>query len=336
MVSQKMKVPLRTPDKTGWSLAVESKFDDEAHLQDLIYKNPQIIPLEDINPEIENRKLFTIKELGLSCGNTDVVIIDDKGEIYLIETKLATNNEIRRKVVGQILEYAAYLWQQNFEFLDDKVRSKHGSGLSEQFQNVNGWIKEDFEDAVANNLMEGTFNLIIVVDKVNDELRRITKFTMEKGLAVYPVELRYFKDKGGIEVIVPTVFNVPQTKKTAQEAKDFTEEYHLNGKPNETVELYEALKDRIVSLGGNIKLRPRQLYIGFIANSNFVDVHIQKNKLKLWINMSKGELDDPKKLAKDVSEVGHWGNGDYEVLVNSSSDLDYLLTLIKQSYLKHS
>lgn len=184
--------------------------------------------------------------------------------------------------------------------------------------------------------MEGTFNLIIVVDKVNDELRRITKFTMEKGLAVYPVELRYFKDKGGIEVIVPTVFNVPQTKKTAQEAKDFTEEYHLNGKPNETVELYEALKDRIVSLGGNIKLRPRQLYIGFIANSNFVDVHIQKNKLKLWINMSKGELDDPKKLAKDVSELGHWGNGDYEVLVNSSSDLDYLLTLIKQSYLKHS
>lgn len=102
------------------------------------------------------------------------------------------------------------------------------------------------------------------------------------------------------------------------------------------VELYHALKGRILALSDKIEVRPRKLYIGFVAGTNFVDVRPQKSQLKLWINLSKGELDDPKKVARDVSEVGHWGNGDYQVMVESSENLDYLMTLIKQSFAKHS
>jgi predicted transport protein len=125
-------------------------------------------------------------------------------------------------------------------------------------------------------------------------------------------------------------------QKVSREIKVYTEEDHLNGLPNETVELYQALKEMILALGDSIEVRPRKLYIGFVSGTNFVDVHPQKNQLKLWINLPKGALDDPKKMARDVSEVGHWGNGDYQVLVESSETLDYLMTLIKQSYTKHS
>ena len=121
-----------------------------------------------------------------------------------------------------------------------------------------------------------------------------------------------------------------------REIKVYTEEDHLTDLPNETIELYQLLKERILSLGDNIEVRPRKLYIGFVAGTNFVDVRPQKAQLKLWINLSKGELDDPKKVARDVSEVGHWGNGDYQVLVGSSDGFDYLMTLVKQSYSKHS
>jgi predicted transport protein len=125
-------------------------------------------------------------------------------------------------------------------------------------------------------------------------------------------------------------------QKVSREIKVYTEEDHLSGLPNETIELYQSLKDRVLALGENIEVRPRKLYIGFVAGTNFVDVHPQKSQLKLWINLSKGELDDPKKMARDVSEVGHWGNGDYQVIVESSEPLDYLMTLIKQSYARHS
>ena len=125
-------------------------------------------------------------------------------------------------------------------------------------------------------------------------------------------------------------------QKVGREIKVYTEKDHLTGLPNETIELYQALKETVLALGGNIEVRPRKLYIGFVAGTNFVDIRPQKSGLKLWINLPKGELDDPKKMARDVSEVGHWGNGDYQVIVESSAPLDYLTTLIKQSYAKHS
>ncbi len=37
----------------------------------------------------------------------------------------------------------------------------------------------------------------------------------------------------------------------------------------------------------------------------------------MWINLSKGELDDPKGITRDVSETGHWGNGDYEIQISN-------------------
>jgi hypothetical protein len=196
-------------------MAFESTYNDEAHLQEIIYRDPKTIPFEDISPESENRRMISIKELSLpGSGSTDVVVVDESGEIYIIEVKLTTNDDIRRKVVGQILEYAAYLWKQDFELLDNKVREERGKSLSECFQDVKDWVKEEFEEAVTNNLQEGLFKLVIVVDRVTEQLRRITEFAMKSGLAIHPVELRYFKDKGGTEVLVPKVFNVPSVTKS--------------------------------------------------------------------------------------------------------------------------
>src|SRR4030066_2330290 len=121
-------------------------------------------------------------------------------------------------------------------------------------------------------------------------------------------------------------------QKVNREIKVYTEEAHLSGLPNEQTELYQMLKERVLSLGDNIEIRPRKKYVGFVAGTNFVDVHPQKAQLKLWINLQKGELDDPKKIARDVSNVGHWGNGDYEVFIKSADELYYLMTLIKKIF----
>jgi predicted transport protein len=45
--------------------------------------------------------------------------------------------------------------------------------------------------------------------------------------------------------------------------------------------------------------------------------------------MKKGELNNPYKLGEDCSAKGHWGNGDYEFSINSSSDFTNLMPLIK-------
>ena len=118
--------------------------------------------------------------------------------------------------------------------------------------------------------------------------------------------------------------------------KVYVEEDNFRGLPNETFELYQELKDRVLGLGSNIEIEPWKKYISFLGGTSFVVVHPQRLQLKLWINLSKGELNDPKKVARDVSKINHYGNGDYEVHVKSAVELDYLMTLIKQSFTKHS
>ena len=51
----------------------------------------------------------------------------------------------------------------------------------------------------------------------------------------------------------------------------------------------------------------------------------------LWLNMKKGTLDDSKKLTRDASAKGHYGNGDYELSVTDTSNLEYIMSLIKQA-----
>lgn len=119
-----------------------------------------------------------------------------------------------------------------------------------------------------------------------------------------------------------------------KEIKVYTEDEHLLDVSDEIAELYDRFKNAIINLDG-IELKPTKKYIAFVSGSNVVDIHIQKKAIKMWINLPKGELDDYRKLARDVSNIGHWGNGDYELQIRDEEDLDYILSLIKQSYKKN-
>jgi len=59
---------------------------------------------------------------------------------------------------------------------------------------------------------------------------------------------------------------------------------------------------------------------------------IKKSRLKLSLNLAKGTLNDSELRTRDISNIGHPGNGDYEVLVEKSSDLPYVVGLIRQAY----
>ncbi len=119
-----------------------------------------------------------------------------------------------------------------------------------------------------------------------------------------------------------------------KEIKVYTEKEHLEVASPEILELYETFKSAITNLDG-IELKPTKKYLAFVSGSNIADIHIQKKALKMWINMFKGELDDPKELARDVANVGHWGNGDYELQIRDDEDIEYIMSLIKQSYKKN-
>lgn len=123
-------------------------------------------------------------------------------------------------------------------------------------------------------------------------------------------------------------------EKVTKEIKVYTEDEHLEKGIAEIKELYETFKSAILNLD-ELEVKPKKKYIAFVSGSNVVDIHIQKNALKMWLNLQQGDLDDPKGLARDVSSVGHWGNGDYEIVMRTDEELEYILSLIKQSLKKN-
>lgn len=113
----------------------------------------------------------------------------------------------------------------------------------------------------------------------------------------------------------------------------YNEVAHLQNGSQNIQKLYNELKNKILSLNDAIYVEPKKLYIAFKMDNNICDVEIQRNKLKVTINLSKGKLNDPDNLTEDVSSTGHWGNGDYRIILSDDEMLEYAINLIKQSYL---
>jgi predicted transport protein len=140
------------------------------------------------------------------------------------------------------------------------------------------------------------------------------------------------KKSNAAESIKPLTQNKEALKKVTEEIKVYTEEEHIQKTTELIAELYQKFRQGVLQLADDIEIKPKKMEIGFRKESKvFTDICILKNSLKIWINLKKGKLDDPKQLATDVSEKGHWGNGDYQIQVETDKDLEYIMSLIKQA-----
>lgn len=144
------------------------------------------------------------------------------------------------------------------------------------------------------------------------------------------ITIQNIKKTQSAESIKPISQQNQVFKKVADEIKVYSEEDNLATASEEIVELYERFKSAILNLADGIEIKPQKFYIAFKKEKNIADLQIQKNSIKIFINKKKGTLDDPKKLMRDVSEIGHWGNGDYQVQVSNDENLEYIMSLIKQ------
>jgi len=122
-----------------------------------------------------------------------------------------------------------------------------------------------------------------------------------------------------------------EISKVTQEIKIYNEEDHITGKSDDIIELYETFKNAILQLSSDIEVVPKKMYVAFKLKNNIVDIRIQQKNLIFWINIKKGTLDDPKNLTIDASSKGHYGNGDYELSISDTQNLEYIMSLIKQA-----
>lgn len=122
-----------------------------------------------------------------------------------------------------------------------------------------------------------------------------------------------------------------QYRKKEETLTEYSIESYKYLQESKVKNLFEKLRKEVLSLDTEISEEYLKLYIAYKLETNVVDVVPQKDKLKLNINIKYNELNDPKELCRDVSQTGHWGNGDVEIFLESEEEIDYVISLVRQA-----
>ena len=97
-------------------------------------------------------------------------------------------------------------------------------------------------------------------------------------------------------------------------------------------DLYKAFQNEVLALDPCVTEEFFKSYVAYKAETNFVDVVAQAKRMKLTLNMPFTEIRDPKGLCRDMTNIGHYGNGDVELFLSELEELPYVMGLVRQSY----
>lgn len=188
----------------------------ESWLQDLLYQFPESLPIAEIDGGFADL-IPVCREMNTPAGPVDVLYITPDGRPVIVEAKLWRNPEARRKVVGQILDYAKELSHWNYESLDAAVRAARRAedgtqgpkGLFDVARSKAPDLDEArFFDSVSQSLRRGDLLLLIVGDGIREGVGAITQFLESHATLHFTfglVEMAIYRLPGGGHLVQPRV-----------------------------------------------------------------------------------------------------------------------------------
>jgi len=210
-----MKIMMKKTGDENWTPIDSRDYKLEKEWQDMIVENPSLIPVVDIC-QGSTALVLAIDQYWIpTAGQSDILAFSANGDIAIIECKHSYNPESRREVVAQILEYAAGLWGQTYETIDDRIRATMGQSLADMMlrrMQDEDWDEEAFRSGVRRTLEAGSFILVVAVDRTNDQLNSIIRFINgcskpAFSLCAFEIELFQADD---VEILVPHLYGQPE------------------------------------------------------------------------------------------------------------------------------
>lgn len=202
-------------------LLEEVPFATEEELQLLVADHPEVLDGEQVQPGDRRRWLLITREKGISESPQtgvrwaiDHLMVDQDAVPTLVEVKRGANPEIRRTIVGQMLEYASHAvstWtgdelRQTFEKTSRGQGVDPEEALEELLQTGDDPDADGFWQKVATNLAARRLRLLFVADEIPDPLQRVVEFLNEQmsGIEVLAVEIKQFRNQS-LQTVVPRV-----------------------------------------------------------------------------------------------------------------------------------
>jgi hypothetical protein len=192
-------------------LVPESAVPTEAALHEVLMRHPALIPAADLG---FGRVVTVGFEASLASGSADLVLLDEGGKLCIVEVKKAGNPDTRR-VIAQLLDYAAALWGLTVDDFDRRVlRGKLGDGDPRSlYEFVLEELVSDADDpeeaaertleGLGETLRTGDFALVLAAPAIPAGVERVIEYLNTRGFSVFGLEVSYFT--GDVDAFVPRV-----------------------------------------------------------------------------------------------------------------------------------
>lgn len=112
----------------------------------------------------------------------------------------------------------------------------------------------------------------------------------------------------------------------------YTLEQHMEGLPDNVAELFDMVRKYIINLDSTIEETPKKNYIAYKTSQNFVCIQFYKKKLALYLKLNPDEVSPLPSQGRDVSNVGHFGTGDFKLTLENNEDFEETKYLIVESF----
>ncbi len=117
------------------------------------------------------------------------------------------------------------------------------------------------------------------------------------------------------------------TRKTANHTID----QHIKNRTSRVIDLFNTIRDYIIELDNSIEESPKKHYIAYKTSQNFVCLQIYKNKICLYLKLNPEDFRPMPEQSRDVSEIGHFGTGDFELTIKTPQDFEETKYLIDEA-----
>jgi len=250
----------------------EKAFDLEAELQKLVADHPELLDGEQMSPGDPRRWLLISSEKSIAeaAGEgarwaLDHLLVDQDARPTLAEVKRGWSSEIRRTIVGQLLEYAAHAsetWtakhlRETFENSAERRGLDPRQELDRLLQKGAEADVDAFWDEVERNLDANRLRLLFISDRIPDELARVVTFLNEQmpDIEVLAVEIKRFQG-GSNQTLVPRIIGRTTRGAKANRGRPrtrLTRQSFLEGFPDQGVRaVAEAFLDVAQDTGARI------------------------------------------------------------------------------------
>jgi predicted transport protein len=150
------------------------------------------------------------------------------------------------------------------------------------------------------------------------------------------IRYRFFQDENIIFELAGTSQKQEQVKKSNSTAqikyRDMGDA--INAASDELLNVYQELEDFIFSLGDDVQKKELKYYHAYSRIKNFVctEIRSKKNEIILYLRLDYNNIQNPANNLRDVSNIGHYGTGDTEVIIKNLEDLETVKSLVEESY----